>query len=250
MQPTNSNRPHHSRHRASRTSYVRAFVRNQLFGHDSRANRILGIAFARWTTHSKGVIVAENSRPQVEDVRGSGVYPATGPFPRGRAVVRTPAALAHPEERKQSGLDRSTFETAALLAGRVIFGGYFLYNGINHLLNRKMLAGYARQKGVAAADVAVIGSGLLILAGGVSVLTGAQPKVGASLITAFLVGVSPQMHAFWNEQDPQKRMSEMVNFTKNMALVGASLLAAAHPEPWPWRIQAPSEPGTLALTRL
>jgi hypothetical protein len=25
----------------------------------------------------------------------------------------------------------------------------------------------------------------------------------------------------------------MVNFTKNMALVGASLLAAAYPEPWP-----------------
>jgi hypothetical protein len=56
------------------------------------------------------------------------------------------------------------------------------------------------------------------------------------LIASFLLGVSPQMHAFWKETDPQQRMSEMVNFTKNMALVGASLLAAAHPEPWSWRL--------------
>ena len=75
----------------------------------------------------------------------------------------------------------------------------------------------------------------MILAGGLSVLTGVQPKVGGGLISAFLLGVSPQMHAFWKEEDTQQRMHEMVNFTKNMALVGASLLAAAYPEPWPWR---------------
>jgi hypothetical protein len=44
------------------------------------------------------------------------------------------------------------------------------------------------------------------------------------------------MHAFWKEQEPQQRMQEMVNFTKNMALVGACLLAAARPEPWPWHV--------------
>jgi putative oxidoreductase len=87
----------------------------------------------------------------------------------------------------------------------------------------------------------------LILAGGLSVVTGAQPKVGAALITTFLLGVSPQMHAFWKEQDPQQRMHEMVNFTKNMALVGASLLAAGHPEPWPWHLGA-SSAGALVAT--
>jgi putative oxidoreductase len=86
---------------------------------------------------------------------------------------------------------------------------------------------------VPAPEAAVAGSGLLLLGGGLSILTGAVPKVGAGLIATFLLGVSPRMHAFWREQDPQQRMNEMVNFTKNMALVGASLLAAAHPEPWP-----------------
>jgi len=178
---------------------------------------------------------------QVEDVRGSGIYPATGPFPAGSAVVRTPAALAHPEERDAVNRSRQSVETAALIAGRVIFGGYFIYNGINHFLNRKMLADYARIKGTPAPDVAVVASGALILAGGLSILTGARPKFGSALISSFLLAVSPQMHAFWKEQNPQQRMHEMVNFTKNMALVGASLLAAAHPEPWPSPVAAKSK---------
>jgi uncharacterized membrane protein YphA (DoxX/SURF4 family) len=193
--------------------------------------------------------MAEIRTPQAEDVRGSGIYPATGPFPKGPAVVRTPAAFAHPEERGRTVLARPSVETAAHIAGRVIFGGYFLYNGINHFRNRKMLADYARSKGVPAPDVAVTASGLLILAGGLSILAGVQPKVGAALISTFLLGVSPQMHAFWNEQDAQQRMHEMVNFTKNMALVGASLLAAGRPEPWPWHLRASVERHELMPVR-
>jgi uncharacterized membrane protein YphA (DoxX/SURF4 family) len=136
---------------------------------------------------------------------------------------------------------------AALLAGRAIFGGYFLYNGINHFLSRQMLAEYAGSKGVPAPALAVAASGLLIVAGGLSILTGVRPKVGAGLITAFLLGVSPRMHAFWNEPEPQQRINEMVNFTKNMALVGASLIAASRPEPWPWRLTVPGNAMTTAL---
>lgn len=174
---------------------------------------------------------------QVEDVRGSGIYPATGPLPPGKAVVRTPGALGHPEERRVLRSSAGSVRTAAFLAGRAIFGGYFVYNGVNHLINRQMLAGYARSKGVPAADLAVTGSGLLILAGGLSIIAGALPKVGAGLVSAFLLGVSPQMHAFWREQDPQQRTSEIVNFTKNVALLGAAFLVAAHPEPWPWSLR-------------
>jgi uncharacterized membrane protein YphA (DoxX/SURF4 family) len=98
-----------------------------------------------------------------------------------------------------------------------------------------MLTEYARAKGVRAPAAAVAMSGAMLLAGGVSILLGLRPKLGAGLISGFLLAVSPLMHAFWSEEDQQQRMAEMVNFTKNMALVGASLFAAAHPEPWDWR---------------
>jgi putative oxidoreductase len=183
--------------------------------------------------------------PQREDVRGSGIYPATGPYPPGHAKVVTPAELGHPEQHHAESLAGPKLETAALMLGRVILGGYFLYSGIRHFLDREMMASYARSKGVPAADTAVIASGAMIAAGGLSLLTGTGPKIGAALIAGFLLGVSPQMHAFWKETDPQQRMNEMINFTKNMALVGAALLAAAHPEPWPYSVRFKSG-GALA----
>jgi uncharacterized membrane protein YphA (DoxX/SURF4 family) len=194
--------------------------------------------------------MAENPSARIDDVRGSRVYPATGPFPEGPAVVRSPAALGHPEERDRATVQRSDLEAAAFMAGRAIFGGYFLYNGINHFLSRRTLVGYARSKGVPAPEFAVPASGILILAGGLSILTGVQPKLGAALISSFLLGVSPHMHAFWKEEDGQQRIHEMVNFTKNIALVGASLLAAGHPEPWPWHVAAPTSRGALVPARI
>jgi hypothetical protein len=52
-------------------------------------------------------------------------------------------------------------------------------------------------------------------------------------IAGFLVGVSPLIHDFWNMEDPQQRQNEMINFSKNMALLGAALALAAVEEPWP-----------------
>lgn len=122
---------------------------------------------------------------------------------------------------------------AWFVLGRAIFGGYFLYNGVNHILNRQMLSQYAASKGVGNAEVAVPATGGLLLAGGLSVLTGLKPRQGLAAIIAFLVPVSLQMHRFWDVHDQQERMAEMVNFTKNMALVGAALTMMQIDEPWP-----------------
>ena len=124
-------------------------------------------------------------------------------------------------------------ETVPLMIGRLIFGGYFLYNGINHFLNREMLSGYAGAKGVPKPDLAVQASGALMALGGLSLLTGYKPKIGSALITAFLAGVTPSMHRFWSEETPQQRQAEMINFMKNVALAGGAMIAASHPEPWP-----------------
>ena len=124
-------------------------------------------------------------------------------------------------------------ETIPLMIGRAIFGGYFLYNGINHFLRKDQLAGYAGAKGVPKPDLAVQASGALMALGGLSLLTGYKPKLGSALITTFLAGVTPSMHRFWSEQNPQQRQAEMINFMKNVALVGGAMIAASHPEPWP-----------------
>jgi uncharacterized membrane protein YphA (DoxX/SURF4 family) len=127
---------------------------------------------------------------------------------------------------------------ALFLLGRAMFGGYFAWNGLNHFLNRGMMSQYAAAKGVTAPEKAVPASGAMILAGGVSVLVGVKPRQGLALIVGFLIPVSLQMHRFWEVDDPSQRMSEMVNFTKNMALVGAALALMQIDEPWPLSVDA------------
>jgi putative oxidoreductase len=119
------------------------------------------------------------------------------------------------------------------LIGRAVFGGFFLYNGINHFRKLKMMSQYAAAKDVPLPEVAVAISGATIFLGGASILLGLQPKLGATAIVTFLAGVSPVMHDFWRVEDPNQRMSEMVNFTKNMALLGATLALLGMEEPWP-----------------
>jgi len=119
------------------------------------------------------------------------------------------------------------------LLGRIVFGGFFLYNGINHFKQRKSMAEYAKAKNVPLADIAVPATGAALIVGGSSILLGIKPKLGALAIVGFLASVSPTMHDFWKQEDPGQRMNDMINFGKNMALLGAAVALMAVEEPWP-----------------
>jgi putative oxidoreductase len=124
------------------------------------------------------------------------------------------------------------FMKAPFLIGRIMLGGFFIYNGINHLKQRKTLAQYAAAKKVPRPDLAVTASGIMLIAGGTSIVLGIKPKLGALLAAGFLGVVSPAIHAFWKDQDPNERMNNMVNFSKNLALLGATVALAGVDEPW------------------
>ena len=57
--------------------------------------------------------------------------------------------------------------------------------------------------------------------------------VGIILLIIFLLGVSFQMHSYWKVDDAQMKQIDMINFTKNMALIGALLMFLLLPRPWP-----------------
>jgi uncharacterized membrane protein YphA (DoxX/SURF4 family) len=119
------------------------------------------------------------------------------------------------------------------LIGRILFGGYFIYNGINHFANLKAVSGYAVSKGVRSPQTAVIIAGILLLIGGIAVLLGIYPTVGLISLVVFLVPVTLVMHAYWADADPNMKMANMVNFGKNIALLGAALVMFIVPHPWP-----------------
>lgn len=127
-----------------------------------------------------------------------------------------------------------------LLIGRVVFAFFFIYSGFNHLTKLSAYSGYAASSGVPAPTVAVAVTGLMLLAGGLSILLGVKPKVGAALLCVFLVSVAIIVHKFWGIADPMMAANQAAHFWKNMSLAGATLmfygLAELYPGRWPYSV--------------
>jgi uncharacterized membrane protein YphA (DoxX/SURF4 family) len=121
----------------------------------------------------------------------------------------------------------------SFLLGRLLFGGYFVLSGINHFRQTRDLAQYAASKDVPRPQLAVQLTGTALLLGGTSILLGVKPKFGAAALIGFLGGVSPIMHDFWRQEQPEQRMNDLINFTKNVALAGGAMALMGVEEPWP-----------------
>ncbi len=128
---------------------------------------------------------------------------------------------------------------APFLLGRIFYGGFFLYSGINHFKEFKKLSQYTASKNIPFPEVAVGASGALLVLGGMSILLGVKPKLGSVALLAFLASASPTMHDFWNAGDPQQRQNDMIHFMKNLALSGSALALMGIEEPWPSSMPIP-----------
>jgi putative oxidoreductase len=95
-------------------------------------------------------------------------------------------------------------------------------SGLGHF--SKQTIGFAASQGVPLASIAVPFSGILALAGGLSILLGYHAKIGAWLIALFLLPVSLMMHKFWSISDPMQAQIQMIMFMKNVSMLGGALL--------------------------
>jgi putative oxidoreductase len=111
---------------------------------------------------------------------------------------------------------------AVVLLGRFLFVLIFLMAGPNHF-SRQTIA-YAASHGVPLAFIAVPLSGIIALAGGLSILLGYRAKIGAWLIVLFLTPVTLMMHNFWAMHDPTMAQMNMIMFMKNVAILGGALI--------------------------
>jgi putative oxidoreductase len=117
---------------------------------------------------------------------------------------------------------RNAPKGAVVVLGRFLFALIFLLSGFNHF--SKQTIDYAASQGVPLASVAVPLSGILALAGALSILLGYRAKIGALLIALFLVPVTLTMHNFWAVADPAMAQTQMIMFMKNLSMLGAALL--------------------------
>lgn len=119
------------------------------------------------------------------------------------------------------------------LVGRAVFGLYFAYSGLNHFIQFQGLKQYASYKKVPAPGLSVVVTGLILLAGGLSILTAYWIEWGLYLLVLFLVLSAFMMHNFWKETDQNARVGEMNQFLKNIALAAATLMLLSITN-WTW----------------
>lgn len=112
----------------------------------------------------------------------------------------------------------------AVPVGRFLFSLIFILSGVNHFSSGTIA--YAAEQGVPFANFLVPFSGILALVGGLSVLLGYFARVGAILLILFLVPVTVSMHNFWAISDPAMHQMQMIQFMKNLSLLGGAILIA------------------------
>lgn len=117
---------------------------------------------------------------------------------------------------------RSIPKGAVALLGRFLFALIFLMAAPEHFT--KQAIAFAASQGVPFASLAVPLSGVIALAGGLSILLGYRAKLGAWLIVLFLVPVTLMIHPFWTVHDPMLAQMQMTMFMKNLSMLGGALV--------------------------
>ncbi len=95
----------------------------------------------------------------------------------------------------------------------------------------------AAQHGVPMPQILVPAAGVLAGLGGLSILLGYRAKIGAWLIAIFLLAVTPIMHNFWTIADPAMAQAQLVNFMKNISMLGGALVITQFGA-GPWSLDA------------
>ena len=74
----------------------------------------------------------------------------------------------------------------------------------------------------------LVGAIVFLIAGSVSVILGYRARIGAALLLVFLVLATYFYHDFWTLSDSKAQQEQMIQFMKNLGLMGAMLLVIAN----------------------
>ncbi len=115
------------------------------------------------------------------------------------------------------------------VVGRIMLSMVFLMSAVgNKIPDFQKVAGYMTSEGVPASQLMLAGAIVFLIVGSISVIVGYKARVGATLLLIFLVLATYYLHDFWTYADAAEKQQQMIQFTKNMALMGAMLLVIAN----------------------
>jgi putative oxidoreductase len=122
-----------------------------------------------------------------------------------------------------------TLQGIVAVLGRILLCTIFFMSAVgNKIPNFRAVAGYMAKEGVPASQLMLAGAIVFLIAGSLSVVLGYRARIGAALLLIFLVLATYYFHDFWTVSDPHARQEQMIQFMKNLGLMGAMLLVIAN----------------------
>lgn len=110
------------------------------------------------------------------------------------------------------------------LLGRVLIGGIFIESGIEKFYDLGAFAALLVAAGIpkaAATLMSPLGATVEVL-GGLAIVLGMLTRYAAVLMIAFVIVATLVAHRFWELQG-EDRTAQLINFAKNMGLIGGFL---------------------------
>ena len=113
--------------------------------------------------------------------------------------------------------------------GRLLLCTIFLMAVVgNKIPHFSQVAKVMESVGIPAPQFMLGGAIMFLSVGSVSVIVGYQARIGATLLLVFLVLATYYFHAFWKFEGAQAQQEQMIQFMKNLSMMGAMLFIIAN----------------------
>lgn len=123
----------------------------------------------------------------------------------------------------------ATLRGIVTVAGRVMLCTIFFMAAVgNKIPHFSGVAQVMGQVGIPAPELMLVGAIVFLIAGSVSVVLGYHARLGASLLLIFLILATYFFHNFWTLSDPKAVEAQMIQFMKNLSMMGAMLFIIAN----------------------
>ena len=168
-----------------------------------------------------------NGRPLAEG-DGAAVSEEESLSIRADRPVGSPGVRPGLKEGRESTMPRTLQGILAVL-GRVMLCTIFFMSAVgNKIPHFSAVADLMAKKGIPAPQFMLVGAIVFLIAGSLSVILGYKARIGATLLLIFLVLATYYFHDFWHATDDKEKQEQMIQFMKNLGLMGAMLLIIAN----------------------
>ncbi len=118
-------------------------------------------------------------------------------------------------------------QNVAALIGRILLVILFVKSGWGKIPGFEGTAAYMASKGLPMAQVLLVASIFIELAGAAMIAIGFKARWGAAAVFLWMIPVTLVFHAFWAIPDAKEAGMQQIHFLKNLAIMGGLAMVYA-----------------------